>query len=133
MKISENKLFEIMYTSSKAFKLLSFCGVWIPIDKSNQKFFKYFYWLFTFFAVTFFHLFNFLQILYLIWDCNSSTDFNEQLLYQLIIMAVCLKVDYLLIKRDKIINLGKLLLDPSFVPSSDNEEEIYEKSIKKNK
>ena len=120
-----------MFTASRIFKILTICGVWVPIDESNSKFYKYLYWFYTIVTLFIYHAFNLTQILYLLWGCKSSADFNEQLMYQLMVISVCLKIDNLIINRGKIVDLAKLLRDPLFVPSTETEKEICQKSVDK--
>ena len=119
-----------MYTSSLAFNILTIFGTWKPINW-NSNIYNYLYWIYTAITLTLFHLFWLLETLYLILDCEDSADFNGQLLYLLALTTACLKIDNLVFNRKRIVELGKILINPLCFPVTEEESISNKKNDEK--
>ena len=76
------------------YKILSLFG-FMETDKNlNSNFNGYFYWLFTVFNLIIVNLHVLLQISYLIWNSESSIDFQEQFFFCDYLYSVWLKIKF---------------------------------------
>ena len=109
------------------YKILSLFG-FMETDKNlNSNFNGYFYWLFTVFNLIIVNLHVLLQISYLIWNSESSIDFQEQFFFAIICTVCGLKLNSATIKTKNIRSNRKLLTDPLFNPVSKKEIQVLER------
>ena len=98
-----------MHFNNLAFKGLTTIGLWLPDDRLNSKYFELFYRVCSATLIINLHLGYLFQIMFLKYDNPNPDEFNEVFLFQFIILLVCSKSLNILMKRNKYINLDKLL------------------------
>lgn len=115
------------YTKSMVFDVLACFGLWKPVKYSDSKLFKYFYPVVTFLNFFSYYSYNYLQMFWLVLECDNADDFNEQFLYAFLFWSCTLKMNSIVLNRKNILKLEKLSYDTIFVLLTDEEENVYKK------
>ncbi|KAF7385338.1 hypothetical protein HZH68_013768 [Vespula germanica] len=115
-----------MHILPVSFALFTYVGYWRPVNWPKNSFKSYLYNLYTLFMIFILCLFAFCEIVDAYVDHNVNT-FIEKFTLTISVVAVCIKVINLNLRRESVISLINMLLKDDCIPRNSEEQKIKRK------